>query len=558
MQASGQFDYVDLDYRLHTMDLPAASIVSNDPLLGDQWNLSGPAQTVGGANVLQAWSLASGTNPVKVGVIDTGLSAHPELDASRVLPGYDFLSSTTMTTTSDATTHNYLPAGFVKNDGIAARDPDPSDPGDWVSAQDATSYPSLCGTARASGWHGTYVAGLIAAGNNGIGMVGVQPASLVEMLRVLGKCGGQTSDLVDALRWAAGQSVSGITTPNPGPVQVVNLSLGYFGNCGQSLQDAVTAARAAGVTVVAATGNNAASSVGAPANCTGVIGVTAHTAEGDNADYANTGTGTALSAPGGGRGVLITGSQRSVLSLLNDGATTPGNPSYGYKTGTSIATPHVTGVASLLLSINPALTPDDISQLLTQSARPFPVGTYCQQHAGECGAGMLDAAAAVKLLQGQPVIYATASAAQITPGSAVHLTAAGGIGYGQTGRILSWVQTAGPSVALSVDSGSGIDVTLPTAGTYSFRANIYNAASGSASSDVSVVATASASGTGDGSRPSTGDGSTSPSPSGSGSSSSGGGGGGAIGLGEALALLLAGAGAWWSRRGHGRRALRAG
>lgn len=482
MLASGQFESVEPDYRVH----PAA-YSGADPRFADQWNLASPSSVPGGANLAQAWKRSPGPGAVNVAILDTGLTGHPDIAAANLLPGYDFLSAATLTSTPDSKTGGYLGAGFVKNDGIAGRDPDPSDPGDWVTASDAANYPQLCGLATPSSWHGTYVAGIVAAGqDNGIGIAGINPTARVMMARVLGRCGGVTSDVIDALYWVAGLAVPGMPV-NPNPARVVNMSLGAYAPCTSIMQGAVNAARAAGVVVIAATGNNGASAIASPANCSGVIGVTAHTADGDNADYANVGAGTALSAPGGGAGSRITGTQRSVLSLSNTGTTVPVDAGYATSIGTSVAAPHVTGVVSLMLSANPQLTPADVLQLLQQSARPFPPGTYCQQVNVQCGAGMLDADAAVALASGLPVVQAGATGFNVLPGTTVTLSANGGPGYGRTVQAIEWTQTSGPGVNLVPVDSSHVSATLAAEGSYGFRATLRNDSGVAASSDLSVV-----------------------------------------------------------------------
>ena len=135
---------------------------------------------------------------------------------------------------------------------------------------------------------------------------------------------------------------------NPHKAKVLNLSLGATGACLATFQEAVNAVRAVGSVVVAATGNDAVDSIDQPANCTGVIAVTSHTKLGDNASYANIGAGTAISGPGGGYGSQIRGDGALVYSTLNTGTTIPDADSYGGLAGTSMAAPHVAGVAALL------------------------------------------------------------------------------------------------------------------------------------------------------------------------------------------------------------------
>ena len=155
-----------------------------------------------------------------------------------------------------------------------------------------------------SSWHGTHVAGIIgAASNNGVGVTGVDWSARILPVRVLGRDGGTTSDIVDGMAWAAGLAVPGVPA-NTTPARVINLSLGGSGECSAAFQDVVNRVRAAGAMVVAAAGNDGATSVSQPANCNGVIAVTAHARDGDNASYSNVGAQVTISAPGGGCGTF--------------------------------------------------------------------------------------------------------------------------------------------------------------------------------------------------------------------------------------------------------------
>jgi serine protease len=233
------------------------------------------------------------------------------------------------------------------------------------------------------------VSGTIAARtNNGSGVAGVAYNARVLPVRVLGRCGGYTSDIADGLAWASGAAVPGVPT-NPNPARVANLSLGGSGPCGTAMQNAINTARTRGMVVVVAAGNerqNAANS--SPANCTGVVVVAATTRAGGRASYSNFGAIVDVAAPGGS-----TGNGNGVLSTLNTGTTTPGNDTYAYYQGTSMATPHVAGVAALMLSVNPALTPAQVETTLRNTTRAFPA--TCSQ----CGTGIVNARAAVVAAQ---------------------------------------------------------------------------------------------------------------------------------------------------------------
>ncbi|WP_426394798.1 S8 family serine peptidase [Ralstonia sp. R-29] len=531
MEASGQFDYVSPDRILRPMAM------AGDPLFSRQWNLLPPAAAAGGANVTTAWDTTTGTPTVGIGIVDTGIRAdHADFAGVNFGPGYNFIRSSAMTGLTDPKTGNAIPSGFVNNGANnSAANYDPSDPGDWVSDSDAASFPTLCGSQSNSSWHGTFVAGQIAAQHNSIGIAGIAPGVRVQMARALGKCGGATSDIMDAMTWLAGGTVPRLAN-NPTPAKVISMSLGGTGACSRSEQAAINTARALGATIVVAAGNESGP-VDSPANCTGAIAVTAHTVEGDSAWYANVGTQTAISAPGGGVGTVIRGVGTGIVSLSNTGTNGPvASPSgdrYANDIGTSMATPHVSAVAALMLSIQPALTPDNITAILKQSARPFPAGTYCATHPGVCGAGMLDAGSAIAQTQGQPTVHVGASVLSVSLNTNVSLIAVSGPGYTQSAGNLVWAQTAGNPVALTTSppdaNGTSTATFTPTAaGIYSFSVALTNSAGATATDTVSVTVAEAPT------PPGTETG------AGTGASSGGEGGGGSIGLAYAALLLAAG------------------
>jgi serine protease len=186
-------------------------------------------------------------------------------------------------------------------------------------------------------------------------------------VRVLGKCGGSVSDIVDAIVWASGGTVSGVPA-NANPAKVLSLSLGGGGACG-SFQAAINTARANGAVFVVAAGNeNSNVSTSSPANCSGVISVAATTKAGARASYSNYGSTIVVSAPGGDG----SGGAGDILSTLNTGTTTQGSETYAYYAGTSMATPHVSALAAAIFSLNPALTPDQVKTYITANARALP------------------------------------------------------------------------------------------------------------------------------------------------------------------------------------------
>jgi serine protease len=309
----------------------------------------------GGINLAEAWNITTGSPDIRVAILDTGRTDHPDL-AGRWLGGFDFVD-----------------ANF-SNDGDGW-DPDPSDPGDSQLLANAS-------------WHGTHVAGIIAGlGNNRLGIAGVNWQSPVIPVRVLGKGGGYVTDIADAIRWAAGVHVSRKDVPdNPYPARVLNLSLGVQMSCDSYTQQAINDAYAAGAIIVVAAGNwNRDTKDVTPAGCQNVIAAASNdNLLPDKSTFSDYGETVTISAPG-----------NSIYSTIYNGAT----PTYGYKTGTSMSSPHIAGVISLILSVNPSLTFQDIRAILRQTAVPFPANANwaCQQ--GLCGAGIVNAAAAVQAAQ---------------------------------------------------------------------------------------------------------------------------------------------------------------
>jgi serine protease len=375
-----EVEYAEADGRNFVQATP------DDPLYAQQWHYFAPVTGTYGANLPGAWDIITGSVNIRVAVLDSGiLFDHPDL-LNRTLPGYDFVNDP-----------------IVANDGDG-RDSNAADPGDWISSSDQINYSALFGDCPVldSSWHGSHVAGTIgAATNNSTGVAGINWNSKILPVRVLGKCFGYTSDIADGIRWAAGLSVAGVPA-NPTPARVINMSLGGSGACGTTYQSAIDAAVAAGSVVVVAAGNeNQNASNSRPANCNNVITVAATNRNGSKAIYSNFGAAVEISAPGGQGG---TGSTNAVLSTLNQGTTTPvpNNAFYQFYNGTSMAAPHVAGVVSLMLSINPNLTPAQVLALIQSTATPFPAGSTCST--SNCGSGIINAAAAVQAAQGAPTL----------------------------------------------------------------------------------------------------------------------------------------------------------
>ena len=298
----------------------------NDPQYSKQWNLTNP--TTGVQNTGNA-RLRRGAN-VKVAVLDTGYVPHPDL-VTGMANGYDFVSD---------------PLSARDGDG---RDPNPRDEGDYAPY-------NLCkdqANAHTSTWHGTSVAGIIGArGNNRMGIVGVADLARVQPVRVLGRCGGRTSDIADAIIWAAGGHVDGVPD-NAYPAKIINMSIGTVTTCPAAYQRAINIARSKGAIVVAAAGNgNTEASKYAPANCMGVITVGATTKAGTRASFSNYGTRVNISAPG-----------ENILTLSMNSLDRPDNTkfSYDYESGTSMSAPHV----SALLVNGTSMTTKQVEEAFT-------------------------------------------------------------------------------------------------------------------------------------------------------------------------------------------------
>ncbi len=350
--------YAELDAILKPQAVP------NDTRYSEQWHYF---ESTAGINGPAAWDLSTGAG-VTVAVIDTGYRNHVDLN-SKILPGYDFISDATM-----------------GNDGNG-RDSDALDPGDWVAANECYSG----SPASNSSWHGLHVAGTVAAEtNNNQGVAGVAWDADIVPVRVLGKCGGYTSDIADGIIWSSGGSVSGVPA-NANPAEVLNLSLGGSGSCPSTTQSAINTARANGSTVVVAAGNSNANAQNyTPASCSGVVTVASVDRSGNRAYYSNYGSVVDLAAPGGETQTASNG----VLSTLNSGTSTPGSDNYSFYQGTSMAAPHIAGVAALMYAANPSITPDEVESALKSTARSFPGS--CSQ----CGTGIVDAYQAVISAQG--------------------------------------------------------------------------------------------------------------------------------------------------------------
>jgi thermitase len=333
-EASPDVEYAEPNFLIFPTRTP------NDTHFSKLWGLHNTGQTIGGragtadadVDAPEAWDTSTGNLTTVVAVIDEGMDIdHPDLRNNiwtnpGEIPGNN-LDDDANGYVDDVNGYDFA------NDDASVYDPDPiSGKGDE---------------------HGTHVAGTIAAeGNNGTGVAGVNWQARIMALKFLGPNGGSTVDAVEAINYAVRNGA-----------KVSNNSWGYVGSPSRSLQDAISRADTAGHLFVAAAGNGGADGVGdnndrdssntnypSSYNNANVIAVAATDNRDKLATFSNYGATTVdLAAPG-----------------VNIASTLPGN-GYGYYSGTSMATPHVTGVAVLLKSQNPTLDDAQIKSAILDS-----------------------------------------------------------------------------------------------------------------------------------------------------------------------------------------------
>jgi len=305
-----------------------ATVQPNDTYYQAQWHYDQ-------INMPQTWDLQQGSSNVIVAVLDTGIvSSHPEF-AGRLVGGYDMISD---------------PQRARDGDG---RDPNPEDVGDLQ-------------TPQGSSFHGTHCAGTIGAnGNDGQGVAGVDWNCKLMNVRCLGQGGGTIEDIANAILWAAGLPNATGTVP-PQRADIISMSLGGPG-LNPIMQQACDQAAAAGVLLVAAAGNDNTDQPQSPAAFDSVLSVGATDIVRQRAPYSNFSPTVDLWAPGGDMSVDRDGDgfPDGVLSTIADDN---GNLGYTFYQGTSMACPHVAGVAALLKAQDPSLTASELRQLLIGTA----------------------------------------------------------------------------------------------------------------------------------------------------------------------------------------------
>jgi len=486
-----------------------AHAVPDDPLFvptagaSGQWFMQTPSAatiTLGGiatqdlsaTDAISAWTITTGSTGTVIADVDTGVRFdHPDLLRAglggRLLPGYDFVDQDYNPTTGAA-----LGTFLIANDGDGW-DPDPSDPGDWISStdqQNTTLFPAASCATQDSSWHGTRIMGVLGAlTNNGIGVAGMTWNPYLLPVRALGKCGGYDSDIITGMQWAAGMSVTGVPD-NPYPADIINLSLGGSGSCPSSYQTVIGTLTTMGVLVVVSAGNESGP-VDAPANCPGVLGVAGLRNIGTKVGYSSMGPEVGIAAPAGNCVTFSGACLRSIDSTDNFGVTTPGANGYTDQVnpnlGTSFSAPIVSGIAALMRAVNANLTPAQLIARIESSATPFPPNTgnlpvcpnvvpptgsnpgECSCVPGQCGAGMVNALSAVKAALNP--IAAVAVPATVSAGANAVFDAGGSVAACSVQGALSyaWTATGGVTIQSAANAAQVTVVSTGAAGTLTLK-----------------------------------------------------------------------------------------
>jgi serine protease len=386
----------DLNYRRYALGL-----TPDDVYFDKQWHYAL-------IDLPNAWEQTTGSTDIVVAVIDTGvLLDHPDLQG-KLVAGYDFIDDET-----------------AANDGDG-EDDDPDDPGDSLQMN--------------SSFHGTHVAGTIAAlSDNASGVAGAGWQTRVMPLRVLGVGGGTSNDLIQAIRYAAGLYNTTDQSPERA-ADIINLSLGG-GQYSAMEQSAISAARNAGVIIVAAAGNSDDESVQYPAGYEGVVSVSAVDGQAERAPYSSYGASVDVAAPGGDTGSDLDGDgyPDGVLSTCGEetaDAESPINMVYCYYQGTSMAAPHVSAVAALMKAVDTDMTPDQFDARLIGGQLTRDIGISGRDDA--YGFGLIDAYQSIlSALENAPTVALFAPSALV---------------FGRTDESLSLAVSKLGADALTIDS----------------------------------------------------------------------------------------------------------
>jgi serine protease len=493
LRADADVEFAEPDVRRYPHAIP------NDPLYAGQWYLQNRSDAPSAIHAEAAWDTGTGDAGVVIAVLDTGvLFDHPDLKRAhlggRLLPGYDFISN-----------------AAAANDGNG-RDADASDVGDWVTQQESNQGQFAGCDVRNSSWHGTRVAGIISARtNNAEGVAGGTWSPWILPVRVLGRCGGLDSDILEAMAWAGGIHVDGVPD-NPYPAKIENMSLGSFGPCGAAYASVISALAARGVLVVVSAGNEGGP-VGSPANCAGAAAVTGLRHAGTKVGFASLGQQVAVGAPGGNC-VNIAGGPClfSIDTTYNTGTQAPAAHGYtnqiNVNVGTSFAAPIVSGIVALMAGANGNLNAAQLRARLREGATaPFPQSTdptvpmchvptgpndvqasECNCTTSTCGAGMANAQGA--LAAALRPIAALAAPATVAAGQTVNLSGVGSSGAcNRTIASYFWEVVSGTGVLTGPSNTPTTSVDAPATGSFIVRLTVTDDVGKQDAADIEIAPT---------------------------------------------------------------------
>jgi serine protease len=497
LRADASVEFAEIDQRRYAHSLPP-----NDPLYSPsanatgQWYMLTPSSLTAtsdaaATDAISAWGITQGSTGTVIADVDNGIRFdHPDLlragFGGRLLPGYDFVNED-INRTNSAQLGTFL----IANDGDGW-DPDPTDPGDWVSTADMMNTtvfpPTDCGDPNSSpvdgptnsSWHGTRVVGVLGAiTNNSTGIAGMTWNPYILPVRALGKCGGFDSDIMAGMEWAAGMHLNEVPD-NPYPADIINLSLGGAGSCPSGYQSIITQLTQMGVLVVASAGNESGP-VDAPGNCAGVLAVAGLRNVGTKVGYSSLGPEVGIGAPAGNCVNTVGACLRSIDTTSNSGTTVPGSSIYtdqnNVNLGTSFSAPIVSGIAALMRAVNANLTPPQLIARIKSSATPYPApagvqvcsntttsSVECACTTATCGAGMVNALHAVQAAQNP--IAAVKLPAGFTTGAAIIDASPSVAACGATMASYVWSNPTGGVAIVSGNPSAQVHVTSTgTAGT---------------------------------------------------------------------------------------------
>ena len=318
-----EIEYIEPNYIINLSSVKANPV---DAMINKQWGLINTGKNGGifssgvageDINMARAWEITKGSTAVKVAVIDTGVDFnHPDLKSQMDVNALELNGKPGVDDDKNGYVDDIYGYDFANKDG------DPSD----------------------GHGHGTHCAGVIGAEHNSAGIAGVMAnVKIVAIKFISDKGSGETIDAISSIDYAIKRKV-----------QVMSNSWGG-GEKEQSLMDAIIAAEAAGITFVAAAGNDSSNNdtrAAYPANyeVSNVISVGSFTSQGAKSGFSNFGLKT----------VHVTAPGSTILSTYKGG--------YSNLSGTSMAAPHVSGIVGLMLSKEPGLTPLEIRERLIKTS----------------------------------------------------------------------------------------------------------------------------------------------------------------------------------------------